>query len=165
MPKKSVREMTMLERMRYSLSSRVFRAVLLGTVLLGVVCLLIGLSLYTIAVAGQNISTAFNLSRNASAILRKTADTETLSREVMTRYRSLSEEERADPSSENYQAVFADLTEREDYKTILSVLSDFKNTISVHNIILRSNQSEYFCIYERSSVNLSLGVVLYLLRI
>ena len=123
MPRKSVREMTMLERMRYSLSSRVFRAVLLGTVLLGV-----GLSLYTIAVAGQNISTAFNLSRNASAILRKTADTETLSREVMTRYRSLSEEERADPSSATYRAVFADLTEREDYKTIFSVLTDFKES-------------------------------------
>ena len=94
MPKKSVREMTKLERMRHSLSSRVFRAVLLGSVLLGVVCLMIGLSLYSIAVARQNISTAFNLSRNASAILHKTADTETLSREVMTRYRSLSETER-----------------------------------------------------------------------
>ena len=142
MPRKSVREMTMLERMRYSLSSRVFRAVLLGTVLLGVVCLLIGLSLYTIAVARQNISTAFNLSRNASAILHKTADTETLSREVMTRYRSLSEEERADPSSEAYKAVFADLTEREDYKTIFSVLTDFKESSEVYDIYLAMYDSE-----------------------
>ena len=142
MPKKSVREMTKLERMRHSLSSRVFRAVLLGSVLLGVVCLMIGLSLYSIAVARQNISTAFNLSRNASAILHKTADTETLSREVMTRYRSLSEEERADPSSETYQAVFADLTEREDYKTILSVLSDFKASSEVYDIYLAMYDSQ-----------------------
>ena len=142
MPKKSVREMTKLERMRHSLSSRVFRAVLLGSVLLGVVCLMIGLSLYSIAVARQNISTAFNLSRNASAILHKTADTETLSREVMTRYRSLSEEERADPSSETYRAVFADLTEREDYKTILSVLSDFKASSEVYDIYLAMYDSQ-----------------------
>ena len=142
MPKKSVREMTKLERMRHSLSSRVFRAVLLGSVLLGVVCLMIGLSLYSIAVARQNISTAFNLSRNASAILHKTADTETLSREVMTRYRSLSEKERADPSSETYQAVFADLTEREDYKTILSVLSDFKASSEVYDIYLAMYDSQ-----------------------
>ena len=142
MPKISVREMTKLERMRHSLSSRVFRAVLLGSVLLGVVCLMIGLSLYSIAVARQNISTAFNLSRNASAILHKTADTETLSREVMTRYRSLSEEERADPSSETYQAVFADLTEREDYKTILSVLSDFKASSEVYDIYLAMYDSQ-----------------------
>ena len=142
MPKKSVREMTKLERMRHSLSSRVFRAVLLGSVLLCVVCLMIGLSLYSIAVARLNISTAFNLSRNASAILHKTADTETLSREVMTRYRSLSEEERADPSSETYQAVFADLTEREDYKTILSVLSDFKASSEVYDIYLAMYDSQ-----------------------
>ena len=142
MPKKSVREMTMMERMRHSLSSRVFRAVLLGTVLLGVVCLLIGLSLYTIAVARQNISTAFNLSRNAAAILHKTVDTETLSREVMTRYRSLSEEERADPSSETYKAVFSDLTEREDYKTIFSVLTDFKESSEVYDIYLAMYDSE-----------------------
>ena len=142
MPKKSVREMTKLERMQHSLSSRVFRAVLLGSVLLGVVCLMIGLSLYSIAVARQNISTAFNLSRNASAILHKTADTETLSREVMTRYRSLSEEERAEPLSETYQAVFADLTEREDYKTILSVLSDFKASSEVYDIYLAMYDSQ-----------------------
>lgn len=59
MPKKSVREMTGLERMRHSLSSRIFRFVLLGSVLLGIVCLVIGLSLYTVAVARQDISTAF----------------------------------------------------------------------------------------------------------
>ena len=142
MQKKSVREMTMMERMRHSLSSRVFRAVLLGTVLLGVVCLLIGLSLYSIAVARQNISTAFNLSRNAAAILHKTVETETLSREVMTRYYSLSEEEGADPSSETYQAVFTDLTEREDYKMILSVLSDFKDSSEVYDIYLAMYDSK-----------------------
>ena len=40
MAKKSVREMTKLERVRHSLSSRIFRVVLLGSVLLGIVCLL-----------------------------------------------------------------------------------------------------------------------------
>ena len=142
MPKISVREMTKLERMRHSLSNRMFRAVLLGSVLLGVVCLMIGLSLYSIAVARQDISTAFNLSRNASAILHKTADTEMLSREVMTRYRSLSEEERADPLSETYRAVFADLTERKDYKTILSVLSVFKESSEVYDIYLAMYDSQ-----------------------
>ncbi len=136
MPKKSVREMTKLERMRHSLSSRIFRFVLLGSVLLGAVCLIIGLSLSTAAVARQDISTAFNLSRNASAVLYRAADTEPLSREVMNRYRSLSEAERADPSSESYKAHFSDLTEREDYKMILSVLSDYRNSSDVYDIYL-----------------------------
>ena len=136
MPKKSVREMTKRERIRHSLSSRIFRFVLLGSVLLGIVCLLIGLSLYTVAVARQDISTAFNLSRNASAVLSKAANTEPLSREVMNRYRALSESERADPSSESYKAHFADLTKREDYKMILSVLSDYRQSSDVYDIYL-----------------------------
>jgi sigma-B regulation protein RsbU (phosphoserine phosphatase) len=142
MAKKSVREMTKLERMRHSLSSRMFRAVLLGSVLLGIVCLIIGLSLYSVAVARQNISTAFNLSRNAAAILYKAADTESLSREVMNRYHSLSEAERADPSSESYRAHFADLTEREDYKMILSVLREFMESSDVYDIYLAMYDSK-----------------------
>ena len=136
MPKKSVREMTRLERMRHSLSSRVFRAVLFGSILLGVICLLIGLGLYTVAVAKQDISTAFNLSQNASAILGKTVDTEDVSREVMTRYRSLSDREREDPYSEDYAARFADIYDRDDYKMISAVLSDFKNSSDVYDIYL-----------------------------
>lgn len=136
MPKKSVREMTKLERMRHSLESRVFHAVLLGSVLLGLVCLIIGLGLYTVAVARQDISTAYNLSRNASAILQKTVDTEDLSREVMKRYRSLSDEERADPYSKAYTDRFADIYEREDYKTTFSVLSDFAKSSDVFAIYL-----------------------------
>ncbi len=136
MPKKSVREMTRLERMRHSLSSRVFRAVLFGSILLGVICLLIGLGLYTVAVAKQDISTAFNLSQNASAILGKTVDTEAVSREVMTRYRSLSDREREDPYSEDYAARFSDIYDRDDYKMISAVLSDFKNSSDVYDIYL-----------------------------
>lgn len=142
MPKKSVREMTRLERMRHSLSSRIVRFVLLGSVLLGIVCLVIGLSLYTVAVARQDISTAFNLSRNASAVLYRAADTEPLSREVMTRYRSLPESERSDPSSEAYKAHFSDLTEREDYKMILSLLNDYRKSSDVYDIYLAMYDSK-----------------------
>ena len=136
MPKKSVREMTKLERMRHSLSSRVFRSVLLGSILLGVICALIGLGLYSVAVAKQDISTAFNLSRNASAILEKTADTEAVSREVMTRYRSLSDTDRTDPYSDAYTARFADIYDREDYQAIRSMLSDFRESSDVYAIYL-----------------------------
>lgn len=143
MPRKSVREMTKLERMRHSLSNRVFRNVLFGSVMLGLICLLIGLSLYTVAVAKQDISTAFNLSRSASAVLSKTTDTENLSREVMDRYRSLSDAERADPYSEEYIARFADIYDREDYQTIRSLLLDFEKSSDVFAI--------YLAMYDRDT--------------
>ena len=142
MPKKSVREMSKLERLRHSLSGRIFRFVVLGSVLLGLVCLLIGLSLYSVAVASRDISTAFNLSRNAAAVLSKATDTEPLSREIMERYRSLSASEREDPYSEAYQAHFADLTEREDYHMILSVLNIYRQSSDVYDIYLAMYDSK-----------------------
>ena len=142
MAKKSVREMTKLERLRRSLSGRIFRFVLLGSLLLGLVCLVIGLSLYTMAVAQRDISTAFNLSRSAAAVLYKATDPEPLSREVMNRYRALSAEERADPISEAYRAHFSDLMDREDYKMIRSVLNDYRKSSDVYDIYLAMYDSK-----------------------
>ena len=65
MPKKTVREMTALERQHYSLSSRVFHATILGSILLGLVALVIGLGLYTYSSVNHHVSTAFNLTRSA----------------------------------------------------------------------------------------------------
>lgn len=98
--------------------------------------------MYSVAVARQDISTAFNLSRSASSIVYKAAGTESLSREVMNRYRALSESERADPSSASYQAHFADLTQRDDFVMIRSVLSDFKESSDVYAIYLAMYDAE-----------------------
>lgn len=68
MPKKSFMEMTKLQRMRYSLSSRIFRFVILGAVLLGVVSLIIELSLYTIQYSKQLTPTLVNLSATRSSL-------------------------------------------------------------------------------------------------
>ena len=61
----------MVERKKRSLSTKVFRMFLLGTVVLGLIlAVIIGLALYSISVGGQYISTSFNLSRSASMVLQ-----------------------------------------------------------------------------------------------
>ena len=60
----------MADRKKRSLSTKVFRMFLLGTVVLGLILALIGLALYSIAVGSQYISTSFNLSRSASMVLQ-----------------------------------------------------------------------------------------------
>ena len=59
MPEKTVREMNDRERLHYSLAARVFHSALMGSVVLGLVALLIGLGLYTNALVGQYIGEAF----------------------------------------------------------------------------------------------------------
>ena len=115
MPEKTVREMNEMERKHYSLAARVFHSAMMGSVVLGLVALLIGLGLYTNALVGQYIGEAFGLSRSAAAVVEQVIDTQSLSSDVMEIYHSLSEEERAEPRSDEFRAHFSDITEREDY--------------------------------------------------
>ena len=96
MPEKTVREMSANERKHYSLSARVFRATLMGSVILGVVALLIGLGLYVSALIERDTSTAYLQSKNAASVLQRVAHVDKLASYVMDIYNGLSEEERAE---------------------------------------------------------------------
>ena len=122
MPEKSVREMTLLERQHYSLASRTFRATIAGSLVLGLVALLVGLGLYAYALGGQYVGAAFDLSRTASVVLPYAADAEALSGEVMARYRALSDEERAQAGTEAYRAHFAGIEADGTYRAAVETL-------------------------------------------
>ncbi len=135
MPKKSVREMSSAERLHYSLAARTFHSVIMGAALLGLVALLIGLGLYTYALAARYVSEAFHLSLNAALILEKMdgAGLEELSDSVMSVYRGMTEEERAASAlgtefpeeTEAYFARFAEAADADVLASVRSVLGDF----------------------------------------
>ena len=143
MPEKSIREMSKIERKYYSLEARVFNSVINGSIILGVVSLIIGLGLFAYSQASRYINTAHNLSRSASAIIDKVADPSSLAEEVMDRYAS---RKGADPDSESYIADFEDIEEREDYETIRSVLHDFLESSDVYDV--------YLAMYDRDNSTL-----------
>ena len=93
MPKKSVREMSKLEKKHFSIESRVFHASFKSSVLLGLVAFIIGLGLYSYALAGQYVNESFQLSRNAAAALTKVADVVPMSEETMDIYHGLTKNE------------------------------------------------------------------------
>ena len=136
MAEKSVRDMSALERRHYSLSARVFRATLMGSVVLGLLALAIGLGLYTFALVDQCVSEAFNLSRNAAAILEKTSNVETAADAVMETYRSMSAEEREQMGTDAYREHYSHVQEGSNYRRILSVLNDFRESSEVYDIYL-----------------------------
>ncbi|MBQ4426835.1 MAG: SpoIIE family protein phosphatase [Oscillospiraceae bacterium] len=140
MPEKSIREMSKIERRYYSLEARVFNAVINGSIIMGIVSLIIGLGLFTYSQASRYINTAHNLSRSAEAIIDKVADPSALAEEVMGRYAS---RKSADPESDSYQADFSDIEEREDYETIRSVLHDFLESSDVYDV--------YLAMYDREN--------------
>ena len=142
MPEKSVREMSALERRHYSLEARVFHAAMLGAVILGFVSLLIGLGLYSYALAGQYIGEAFGLTRSTALIVEEFEDTVRLSKKVMAIYQRAPEEQRADPEREDYLALFDSVSEDDGHRYLLSVLREFRDSSDVYDLYLAYYDAE-----------------------
>lgn len=143
MPEKSVREMSRREQAHFSLAAKVFHASLMGSVVLGLVAMLIGLGLYTYALIGQYIGEAFGLARSTALVVRQVVDTDRMVNDVMEQYRALSDEERAQTGTEAYRARFAHLTEGEDYATLCSVFRVFRDSSNVDDV--------YLAVFDRES--------------
>ena len=143
MAKKAYRELSEAERKHHSLSARVSRYVVIGAAILGVTMLIIGLTLYSVAVSNQYISTSVNLCRSASKVLSELAETETLSGAVMERYNAMSDAERAEVGTEAYDARYSDLIARDDYQDIRALLAFFLESSDVYDIYLGMYDREH----------------------
>ncbi len=136
MPKKSVREMSKLEKKHFSIESRVFHASFKSSVLLGLVAFIIGLGLYSYALAGQYVNESFQLSRNAAAALTKVADIVPMSEETMDIYHGLTKNELAETGSKAYRSRFSKISKLTEYKTALDVFNLFRKESDVYDLYL-----------------------------
>lgn len=136
MPEKSISEMSGFEKVHYSMSSKIFRATLMGSIIPGLASLAIGLGLYTYVLVNRYISEAFNLSRSAAAIIENVENTELFADEVMTAYHSLSDSELEETGSEAYLQRFASLTKRQDYEMIRRIFYDLLESSDVDDLYL-----------------------------
>ena len=143
MAKKAYRELSEAERKHHSLSARVSRYVVIGAAILGVTMLIIGLTLYSVAVSNQYISTSVNLCRSASKVLSELAETEALSGAVMERYNSMSDAERTEVGTEAYDARYSDLMARDDYQDMRALLAFFLESSDVYDIYLGMYDREH----------------------
>lgn len=134
MPKKSIREMSNLEKKHYSLEAKTFRSTIMGALILGLAALIIGLGIYTYTLVHQYITEAFNLSKSAAAILQEVVDVEPLADGVMTDYHAMSDSEREQTGTDAYRARFSDYTKREDYQKIRDVFDKFANAVDVDDV-------------------------------
>ena len=136
MPEKSVREMGALERKHYSLSGKVFRLVIIGSLILGLVAFAIGLGLYTVALTGKYISESFSTAKTADNMLDKIASVETAARRVMAAYNELTPEEKAEVGTEQYRARFTMIDKAAGMDTIRSILGEFAQSADVNDVYL-----------------------------
>ena len=136
MPEKSFREMGNLERKHYSLAAKVFRSVIIGSLVVGLVAFAIGLGLYTVALTGKYISESFSLARTAETMLDKIASVETAAGRVMDAYNQLTPEEKAEVGTEKYRARFSMINKAAGMDTIRTILGEFAQSADVNDVYL-----------------------------
>ena len=127
MRKKPVHEMSERELQRHSLASRIFRSTATGCILHGLVVLIIGLILYSIALSGQYVRHAFDTSFAARRSAVQGADAVALSEKVMDIYYGLSDEQRLLNGTPEYRDLFSsiDTSEGSDYSVLEYILGSF----------------------------------------
>ena len=105
MPKKTVREMNIMERLHHSLGGKTFRAILILSVILGVAAIGFGFFLYGTTVKREYRTMTWQLSRAASHVIDM-KQTRELSDKVLEIYDSIPEEEKQDAEDADYARAF-----------------------------------------------------------
>ena len=114
-----------------SLLTKVGRTTMISSLLLGLIMLVIGLSLYTIALLDTYITESFSLARSTSVIAERIADNEELSARVLEIYRGMSEEERNNQYSAEYRNKFTGIENEEEFKRLRSALKTMQKNSDV----------------------------------
>ena len=108
MPKKSVREMSFLERMRYSLGAKTFHAVLLLSLAISLAAVAFGFFLYSASVNRQYRIMTYNFAKSATRAL----DFQEMLKEsgkVVSIYKQMSDEEQMADDTDEYKAKFEEI--------------------------------------------------------
>ena len=134
MPEKSIREMGAWELFHYSLKTRVFRATLMGALLLGIVTMTVGLISYTVSLISQYIGQSYALASSTAIIVDRWIDEDAISSMVMDVYRSMTPEERSKTKTPEYRERFAHVMDEKAFKYMRSILREMLKTGNVHDI-------------------------------
>ena len=126
-----------------SLAEKVTIMSVAGALTIGFVGLIVGLYIYADNLFDKFVSDTFELTGTARLVSSNFWDPESLSDEVMSIYRGLSEEERGGTGSDAYHDYFVKSTEQAGYQTLLKFLNDLA--------LLNDVDDVYFAVYDRDT--------------
>lgn len=135
MPKKTIKEMSESEKRHNSLAAKAFHAVLMGSFLLGIMALILGLGLYVYALGNQYINEAFELTKNACGVIDEVSDARGISNETLRIYHSLSDEERAVQDDEYFKR-YESIVKSDEYDLIMELLREYNESSDVNDIFI-----------------------------
>ena len=140
------------EEYKSSLLAKVTGITLASSLLMGSVILIIGMTIYTIALVDQYITESFCLARSTSAVADSFPEIEHITDQIMDVYHSMTDEERGDFNSEKYrEKLMAKLKEiledkNVDEQRVITEAAIFSEKIAIdeETVRLRSHISQCF---------------------
>ena len=121
-----------------SITTRTTLSSIIGSFLLALIALIIGLSIYSTSLVDQYVDRAYETARHAMRTATGAADSISLSKEVMEIYHSLTPEQRAKVGTEEYLEYFSsidtELKKGGTYDVLYHAMSSF--VIGVDDVYL-----------------------------
>ena len=138
MSKKSVKDMNNKERLRNSISAKTVRSTVKSCIIFGIICQLIALTFFAVSFTKQYISVATVAANQAKMSATHGADAVGFSKNVMSVYNSLSEEERQKMGTEEYRSYFedADIHAKGNYDDLFNILSRIREYNDVFDVYI-----------------------------
>ena len=131
--KKSINE---IRYARNSLKAKVFRATAMGSLVLGVVTLIVAIWLYGVSLAEKYIDESFDLARSTTSLLIRGTDVEEVVDGIRSIYDSLSADEQLKSGTQEYRDHFKGLVNTDDYQRINNILLQMKNASDANDLYL-----------------------------
>ncbi|MBQ4004412.1 MAG: SpoIIE family protein phosphatase [Firmicutes bacterium] len=152
MPAKSVREMTRIERLRHSLGARTFQAVLILSILIGVLVEAFGITLYAHTAKNEYTQAAEHLADTAGSVMQyEEQAVYEYARKIVQRYTDAGSELQADPASAAYRLQFQEFLDDETWlevNTLLKRLSDSNEADAVYVAALDEDALRFVYIFD-----------------
>ena len=121
-----------------SITTRTTLSSIIGSFLLAVIALFIGLSIYSSSLVDQYVDRAFETARHATRTATGAADSITMAKEVMEIYRSLTPEQRAKVGTEEdleyFSSIDTEMSPGGTYNVLVHAMSSF--IIGVEDVYL-----------------------------
>jgi sigma-B regulation protein RsbU (phosphoserine phosphatase) len=134
--KEEKRSISEIRYARNSLKAKVYRATAMGSLVLGVVTLIVAIWLYGVSLAEQYIDETFNLARSTTSLLSKGTDVGEVVDQIRTIYDSLSVDEQLKSGTQEYRDHFKKLVNTDDYQRINNILLQMKNASDANDLYL-----------------------------
>ena len=120
MPKKSIREMNYLERLHYSLSSKIFHAILIFSIILSLFAIGFGFYLYSSSINDQSSVNANNLAKTVTLAFKQQNGSAYIDK-VLRIYERLNAVELKNKDKPAYNDLFSSVVD-DNYKELRSLL-------------------------------------------